>query len=298
MFVRRKSLEQSRARELRAAGLSLRQIARELNVALASVSVWVRDVPLPNPAPAPLEVIQLPVLRATDFRTCGSCRKLLPLTRFNRNKGGYQYWCRECFATYFKSRGQRHRDQVERATLRRRAIAKEFIADYLSSHPCRDCGEHDPAVLEFDHVGRKRGNISILAAWGTSLNALRREIGECEVVCVNCHRRRTYRRLNSWRLDPTRIASSNHARESRARNLWFIHRLLSRSACVDCGCSDLLVLEFDHVRGRKVAPVMNLVRAGASFDRLRREIRKCEVRCANCHRRRTRITPLQLELAA
>jgi transcriptional regulator with XRE-family HTH domain len=41
-----KTAERLRARELRADGLSVKQIERELGVSRSSVSVWVRDVPL------------------------------------------------------------------------------------------------------------------------------------------------------------------------------------------------------------------------------------------------------------
>jgi transcriptional regulator with XRE-family HTH domain len=47
MGYRGKTLEQEEARELRAAGLTLVEIATKLGVAKSSVSLWVRDVPVP-----------------------------------------------------------------------------------------------------------------------------------------------------------------------------------------------------------------------------------------------------------
>jgi hypothetical protein len=57
--------------------------------------------------------------------------------------------------------------------------------------------------------------------------------------------------------------------------------------CVDCGETDPLVLQFDHVRDSKRDAVTPLVRRGCSWATVLEEIAKCEVRCANCHRRRT-----------
>jgi hypothetical protein len=49
-----------------------------------------------------------------------------------------------------------------------------------------------------------------------------------------------------------------------------------------------MVLEFDHVRGDKLNSVSVLAYSlGASLKRIQTEIDKCEVRCANCHRRKT-----------
>lgn len=73
--------------------------------------------------------------------------------------------------------------------LRRRNLL--FLQHYLESTPCVDCGEVDPAVLDFDHVGVKRYGVVQLAYREASIASLEREIAECEVRCANCHRRRT-----------------------------------------------------------------------------------------------------------
>jgi hypothetical protein len=73
----------------------------------------------------------------------------------------------------------------------------------------------------------------------------------------------------------------------RARNRKLIAQYLSVNPCVDCGENDLRVLEFDHVRGSKEWNISRLVQAGWAWQRIAREIAKCEVRCANCHRRKT-----------
>lgn len=61
-----------------------------------------------------------------------------------------------------------------------------------------------------------------------------------------------------------------------------------QQGCVDCGEADLRVLDLDHRDERaKVANVTVLITTLASWARVEREIAKCDVRCANCHRRRT-----------
>jgi hypothetical protein len=57
-------------------------------------------------------------------------------------------------------------------------------------------------------------------------------------------------------------------------------------SCVDCGESDPIVLEFDHVRGEKRADIGRMSQV-ATWAKIEDEIAKCELRCANCHRRKT-----------
>ena len=69
------------------------------------------------------------------------------------------------------------------------------------------------------------------------------------------------------------------------RRKWY-YTWLSDQECVDCGISDLRVLELDHVRGEKVAAVSSMI-ANRSQKAIEEEIAKCEVVCSNCHKIRT-----------
>lgn len=70
----------------------------------------------------------------------------------------------------------------------------------------------------------------------------------------------------------------------RNKNRAYVLEYLSTHFCVDCGETDPIVLEFDHVRDKdkKISDLINY-----SHNRLKEEILKCEVRCSNCHKIRT-----------
>ena len=68
----------------------------------------------------------------------------------------------------------------------------------------------------------------------------------------------------------------------------YVKNHLSTHPCVDCGEKDITVLEFDHTGElTKLKAVSHLIRARYSISKIQEEINKCEVRCANCHRRKT-----------
>jgi hypothetical protein len=269
---------------MRARGATLRAIARELNVGLGSVSVWVRDVPTTRSLLGGIGAVRavrtgglrLPVWTPSAVRRCYRCQRLLPDVAFGRYRDGRQYRCRRCCREYFLDRGDVHRRQSGEALRARRARAKAHILEYLRLHPCADCGEGDPVVLEFDHLETKHAGVCTLAHNGAKLDRIDREVALCEVVCVCCHRRRTFERRGiEWPTPPL-----------RRRNAAFVRSILAERQCVDCGEPDARVLDFDHI-GVKTQNVSKLVSQEASLDRIRREIDQCEVRCANCHRRQT-----------
>lgn len=152
------------------------------------------------------------ILGASELFTCTRCVRALPAEAFPRKARGsplLQSWCRECFSEYNRTNYSANRERETkriRANQQREAeLSRVGIREYLLAHPCVDCGETDPDVLEFDHLHDKRANVSeMVSRW--TWRAILREIEKCEVRCANCHRRKTKeRRLALLKCDPGAI---------------------------------------------------------------------------------------------
>ena len=81
--------------------------------------------------------------------------------------------------------------------------------------------------------------------------------------------------------------SSARNRKQKEKNKEFVNRVKKMYGCVDCGESNPVVLEFDHVQGEKRKAISDMVCNYYSIETIKEEIRKCEIRCANCHRKKT-----------
>jgi hypothetical protein len=129
--------------------------------------------------------------------------RALPTEAFaTRERGGrvdLQHHCRECQSKYRRNHYLANREKyLDKAKQHRRNAVIEVhraITAHLLSNPC-PCGELDPVVLEFDHVrGKKAFNISDAARWGFAMDTVFAEIAKCDVLCANCHRRKTAKQL-------------------------------------------------------------------------------------------------------
>jgi len=100
--------------------------------------------------------------------------------------------------------------------------------------------------------------------------------------CANAYNKAHYERNVQTYVDKSRKWQVRIREENYRRLLTYFET----HHCVDCDESDPLVLTFDHVRGKKDYNVCAALLV-KKWESVESEIEKCEVRCANCHMRKT-----------
>ncbi len=131
---------------------------------------------------------------------------------------------------------------------------------------CTACGENkEPEAFPFKNAAaglRHRKCKACMAAYGRGHYARNRQV----YITRNVENMRLRRRVLK-------------------QKVW---EYLVAHGCVDCGETDPVVLEFDHVDpATKKSEIYWLTQCGYGWTCISAEINKCQVRCANCHRRRT-----------
>jgi hypothetical protein len=100
-------------------------------------------------------------------RRCGKCGEKKSVDAFawrRKSRGQRDNYCRPCRAKYkqahYAANRQRYIDAARRRKLDLVAERIDYLVAYLRKHPCVDCGETDPIVLEFDHLHDKKFGIA------------------------------------------------------------------------------------------------------------------------------------------
>jgi predicted RNA-binding protein YlxR (DUF448 family) len=140
-----------------------------------------------------------------EQRTCCRCGETKPVSEFawrRKAKGQRDTFCRPCRSAYGRTHYEANKQRyIAQAAVVKRRLALErtrFLLKFFETHPCVDCGETNPVVLEFDHLRDKSFSIGgqlTTRSWQAILD----EIEKCEVVCANCHRIRTAERRGTVR---------------------------------------------------------------------------------------------------
>jgi len=131
------------------------------------------------------------------MKTCGKCKQKKYLSEFADNKeknDGKQYQCRQCQKKYRSDHYKKNKKKIIGQIKKRKIFIRDYVWSIKCKSSCADCGESDPVVLEFDHLGVKNFSIALAATNGYSIEKINSEIEKCEIICANCHRRRTFSR--------------------------------------------------------------------------------------------------------
>jgi hypothetical protein len=120
---------------------------------------------------------------------------------------------------------------------------------------------------------------------------VRRGEAKLQTWCRDCFAAygKEYYRKNR---DAQKARLLRNAAARKADNKSRVIEYLREHPCVDCGEADIVVLQFDHV-ANKERDVARMLSGSWTWSAIEREIAKCEVRCANCHRLRTALRYLQ-----
>lgn len=106
-------------------------------------------------------------------------------------EGKKRDWCRACCYARTRERmksNPRLMVDAQKASRNRKYL---YISQYKVERGCRDCGEKHPACLDLHHrdPSQKKERISKLAAENASMERIKAEMGKCDVLCANCHRK-------------------------------------------------------------------------------------------------------------
>lgn len=139
---------------------------------------------------------------------CTECKIDKPEDEFYVKKNPAKNWVgryRQCKACMTK----KSVDRVKKDKGKRAAYMKKYFAEMqdgtrirpgyqliveAKKAPCKDCGgSFPPECMDFDHLGDKKMNVSAMKY--NSVEKVAEEIAKCDLVCANCHRIRTKKRM-------------------------------------------------------------------------------------------------------
>ena len=130
------------------------------------------------------------------YKVCSTCKVNKTLGEFywqNKSRGNKDAACKVCRTIQKKKYRKENPEGYRLYEIKIRYKNRQGILEYMLEHPCIICGEDDPVVLEFDHrnPSEKCFTISDACSQKMRLDKIMLEVKKCDVLCANCHRRKT-----------------------------------------------------------------------------------------------------------
>lgn len=133
---------------------------------------------------------------------CSKCKQDKKITEFSKKGNGWQCYCKRCNIEYQRQHYSSNKSKYIKRASQRKDQLRQRLYDFFYQAQCVDCGESDPIVLQFDHREDKINGVSRMVSDGCSWDLIKEEIKKCDVVCANCHMKRTAKQQNWYtRLD-------------------------------------------------------------------------------------------------
>lgn len=143
------------------------------------------------------------IIEPKQTKHCYSCQTVKDVSGFGKNtarRDGLQSYCKHCRANADRANYLKDPQRKYREHYAYKQGLKLKVYNYLSTHPCVDCGEANPIFLEFDHVrGEKFSNLGTLLRNNKGWNVIEKEIAKCAVRCIKCHRIKTAKQFGWYK---------------------------------------------------------------------------------------------------
>jgi len=96
----------------------------------------------------------------------------------------------ECRQRTLKHRHE-HPGQYKKRQKKFMVSRLRWLHEYKHERGCLICGENDPRCLDFHHRDPKQKVMGVALMVGLQMERLIEEINKCDVMCANCHRKKT-----------------------------------------------------------------------------------------------------------
>lgn len=117
------------------------------------------------------------------MKTCRYCKKNLP-------EGYFEIALTTPTKVYRRRKCKRCKQNTQN---KRRSKTAEWLQNYKKALSCNRCKIKDHRVLDFHHKNSDEKDFNIANGLTFSIDAIKKEIEKCEVLCSNCHRIEHYR---------------------------------------------------------------------------------------------------------
>lgn len=142
------------------------------------------------------------------MKFCSGCSTTRPEDMFsfkNKKLNKRVSRCKICIRAYnkqhYRNNPKTYKECSKRNNLKKLSELRSRLLEYLKDKSCLVCNEDDSIVLQFDHLNpeTKNNTISAMIRGKYSWDTILAEIEKCQILCANCHARKTAQQQNWYK---------------------------------------------------------------------------------------------------